>query len=75
MSNKHGAVGVRSTDSGEVRICASADAGAGYGTLCCTSLNDDCFDEVEIPDNARINCPMCKSTWQLSRTFKAVDFT
>lgn len=73
-NNKHGGVGVRNTESGETRVCASGDVGAGYGTLCGTSLNDDMFEEVDISERARINCPMCKSTWQLAKTFKAANF-
>lgn len=73
-TNKHGAVGVRSLDTGEVTICAEGGT-AGYHTLCGTSLNDAEFEEAEIASNARINCPRCKELWNTARLLKAKDFT
>ena len=73
--NKHGAIGVRAYDSDEVTICASADPGAGYHTLCGNSLNDSEFVEAPIADKARINCVGCKHVWNAARAFKATDFT
>lgn len=73
--NKHGAIGVKDVDTGEVTICAAGDPGANYHTLCGTSLNDDCFEQVDVGDGARINCQMCKQTWELARSFRASDFT
>jgi hypothetical protein len=74
VSNKHDAVGVRDTE-GSVSICASADPGGGYHTLCGRSLSDDQFVEVEIADGARINCSSCKCIWREAKRFKASDFT
>ena len=73
--NKHRAVGVKDLESGKVTICASADAGgAGYGTLCGTSLDDDMFCEVPIAVNVRIECVQCKQIWKTARSFKAENF-
>jgi ribosomal protein L37AE/L43A len=72
--NKHGAIGVRSTDTGEISICAGANMPGEYGTLCGNSLLDDTMEEVEISDRARVNCSNCKSVWLEARNFKAGDF-
>ena len=72
--NKHGAVGVKNISTGEVTYCAEGDVGAGYGTLCGNSLADDLLAQVQPPPRQRIDCPMCKSTWELARRFKTDDF-
>ncbi len=74
MTNKHGAIGVKSLDSGEITICARANIPAGYHTLCGNSVDDDLMSEVEISDRARVNCANCKNVWLEAGKFKAGDF-
>lgn len=74
MSNRHGAVGVRDTDTGKVTKCARSGI-ANYDTLCGNSLSDDALEEVVIHDTARINCERCKEVWMNARAFTAKDFT
>jgi hypothetical protein len=74
MRNRHGAVGVRDVDTGKVTSCARGGT-AGYDTLCGNSLSDDCLEEIEISDTARINCEQCKDVWAAAHRFKAKDFT
>jgi hypothetical protein len=74
MPNRYNAIGVKEVDTGDITICAKGDPGANYHTLCGTSLDDTCFEEVPIACNARVDCPACHSVWQLARTFKANCF-
>lgn len=72
--NKHNAIGVRDTETGDTTVCASADVGAGYSTLCGNSLNDDTMEACEISDRARITCCRCRMVWEEARRFKLSDF-
>lgn len=74
MSNKHGAIGVRGVDDGRITVCASADPGANYHTLCGNSLDDDMMEEVPIASNARITCCACRRVWEEAKRFKSSDF-
>jgi hypothetical protein len=68
------AVGARDL-SGDVDWHASCDPGAGYHTLCGTSLNDTEFEPVDPPAGQKITCIACKRVWLTAKTFRANDFT
>lgn len=74
-ANKHGAIGVIDVESGRLTVCASADPGGAYHTLCGISLNDDQFEPYGIADETLINCKDCRAIWDICRTFNRRDFT